>query len=67
MPLIEHSKRIQEKDSIDKVGNDDTSADIQSFVNELSYFNEHTKELQFKTLLQAVVGILYNSKASRCK
>ena len=64
---MELSKRMQERDRADKLGNNDTSAEVQMSVNEVSSFNEHTKELQVKTLLQAIAGILQNSQASRCK
>ena len=36
-------------------------------VNEASFFNKHRKESEFKSLLQAIVGILKNTKALRCK
>ena len=55
---MELSKRMHEKDRAGKLGNDDTSAEDQKFVNEVSSFNEHTKESQVKTLLQAIIGIL---------
>ena len=55
---MELAKRMQEKDRADKLGNDDTSVEDQKSVNEVSSFNEHTKESQVKTLLQAIVGIL---------
>ena len=58
IPLMELAKRIQEKDRTDKLCNDDTSAEDQKSINEVSSFNEHTKESQVKTLLQAIVGIL---------
>ena len=56
--LMELEKRMQEKDTADKLDNNDTSADFQRSINEVSSFNEHTKESQVKTLLQAIVGIL---------
>ena len=44
IPLMELAKRMQEKDKADKLGNDDTSAEDQMSINEVSSFNEHTKE-----------------------
>ena len=64
---MELAKRMEEKDRADKSGNDDTSAEVQKSVSEVRPFNGHTKESQVKILLQAIVGILQNSKASRCK
>ena len=64
---MELPKRMQEKDRADKLGNDDTSAEDQKSANEVNSFNEHTKESQVKTLLQSIVGIVYNAKASICK
>ena len=61
------TKRIQEKDRADKLGNNDTSAEDQKYVNEVSYFDQHTKYSKVKTLLQATVGILQKSKASKFK
>ena len=55
---MELSKRIQEKDRADKLGNDDTSAEDQKSVNEISTFNQQTKESKVKTLLQAIIAIL---------
>ena len=55
---MELAKTIQEKDKADKLGNNDTSADDQTSVYEIISFNEHTKELQGKILLQDIVGIL---------
>ena len=49
---------MQEKNTADKLGNDDTSTEKQKSVNEVSSFNEHIKESQVKTLLQAILGIL---------
>ena len=57
IPLMKLVKRMQEKDRADKLGNYDTSAEDQKSVNEVSSFNEHTKELKVETLLQAIVGI----------
>ena len=42
---MELAKRMQEKDRADKLGNEDTSAEDQKSVNEISSFNEHTKGL----------------------
>ena len=50
-------KMIQ-KDRADKLVNDNTSAEDQKSVNEVSFFNIHAKESQVKILLQATVGIL---------
>ena len=55
---MELAKRMQEEDRTDKLANDDTSTEDQRAVNEFSSFDEHTKETQVKTLLQAIVGIL---------
>ena len=52
------AKRMQGKDRADKLGNDDTLAEDQKSVNEVSSFNKHRKESQDKTLLQVIVGIL---------
>ena len=49
---MELAKRMQEKDRADKLGNDDTSAENQTSINEVSSFNEHKNESQVKTLLQ---------------
>ena len=43
---------------MDKLGNDDNQAEGQKSVSDIKSFNEHTKESQVKTLLQAFVGIL---------
>ena len=58
MPLIELAKRVPEKDRADELGNDDTPAEHQKSVNEVSSFNKHIKESQVKTLLQVIAGIL---------
>ena len=42
--MSELAKRMWEKDRDDKLGNDDTSTEDQKSVNEVSSFNEHTKE-----------------------
>ena len=55
---MELAKRMQEKTELTKLGNDDTSAKDHRSVNEVSSFNEHTKESQVKTILQTIVGIL---------
>ena len=52
------AKRMQQKDRPVKLGNDDASAENQKSVNEVSSFNEHTKELKVKSLLQPIVGIV---------
>ena len=57
IPLMELAKRIWEKGRADKLANVDTSAEDQKSVNEVSSFNEYTKESQVKTLLQTIVGI----------
>ena len=49
---------MQEIDRADKLGHDDTSAEDQKSVNEVSSFNECTKESQVKMLQQSIVGIL---------
>ena len=67
IPMIELAKRMQEKARADKLGNDDTSVEDQRSVNEISSFNEYTKESHVMTLLHTIVGILLNSKASICK
>ena len=55
---MELAKRMQEIDKADKLGNDDTPTEDQKSVNEVSSCNDHIKESQVKTLLQAIVGIL---------
>ena len=64
---MELSKRMHENNRTDKLGNDDTSAEDEKSVNEASSFNEHAKESQVKTLLQATVVILKNAKVSGCQ
>ena len=54
---MELAKRMQGKDRADKLRDNDASAEDQKSVNEVSPFNEHRKESQVKTLLQAIVGI----------
>ena len=49
---------MHEKYRADKLGNDDTLAGDQKSVNEVSSFNEHTKESKVKTLLQAIIQSL---------
>ena len=55
--FIECTKIKQEKDRAGKLDNNDTSAEDQKPFNEVSSFNEHTKESETKTTLQAIVGI----------
>ena len=55
---MELAKRMKERDIADKLGNDDTLAKDQKSVNEVNSFNEHTKESEVETLLQAIIGIL---------
>ena len=55
---MELAERIQEKDSADKLGNDDISVEDQKSENDVRSLNENTKGPQVKTLLQAIVGIL---------
>ena len=55
---MELAKRMQEEDRADTLGNDDTSAEDLKSLNEVSSYNEHTKESKVKTLLQAIIGIL---------
>ena len=55
---MELTKRMQEKDRGDILGNYDTSPEEQKSVNEGSSCNQHTKESQVKPLLQAIVGLL---------
>ena len=43
IPLMRLAKRMQEKYRADKLGNDDTSAEDQKSVNEVSCFNEHKR------------------------
>ena len=43
IPLMELAKRMKHKDRANKQGNDDTSAEDQRTVNEVSSFNEHAK------------------------
>ena len=52
------ARRMQEKDSTDKLGNNDTLAEDQKSGNEVSSFNECRKDSEVKTLLQAIVDIL---------
>ena len=59
IPLLDElAKRMQEKDRTDKLCTDGTSTQDQKSANEVSSFNEHTKESHVKTLLQAIVDIL---------
>ena len=43
-PWWNFQKECKKRDRADKLGNDDTSAEDQKSVNEISSFNEHTKE-----------------------
>ena len=56
--MMEHAKRMQERDRADKLGYDDTSEEDQKSVNEVSFFSVCTKEAWLNTMLQAIVGIL---------
>ena len=49
---------MQAKERAEKLGNYVTSEEDKKSVNEVSSFNEHTKESHVKTLLQAIVGLL---------
>ena len=46
---MELAKRMQEKNRADILCNDDTSAEDQRSVTEVSPVNEHTKEPEVKT------------------
>ena len=48
IPLMELAERMQEKDR----------AEDQKSLNQVSSFDEHTKDSKFKTLMQAIVGML---------
>ena len=63
IPLMELAKRIWEKDRADKLGNDYASAEDQKSVDEVSSFNEHTKESQVKTLLASYCGHIIKFKS----
>ena len=55
IPLMQLAKRMPEEDRADILGNDDTSAEDQRSVNEVSSFNEHMKESQVEILPQVIV------------
>ena len=48
IPLMDLAKRMQEKDRADKLGIDDTSAEDQKSVNDVHFFNEHTKQKSYR-------------------
>ena len=39
IPLMKLAKRMQQKDKVDELGNDDTSAEDQRSINEVNSFN----------------------------